>query len=131
MNNNVDTFYGFNQPFSRNDYIGWNNVKDPKVRIEFEPLKNTKIDTAFSAYWLASASSPWDRANLSAPLGNRGTFMGTEFDFRVRQKVNQFINITASYARFWPGSYTSSFAPPTQQQWPPVNWPGGTAPNRW
>lgn len=124
-NNNVDTFYGFNQPFSRNDYIGWNNVKDPKVRIEFEPLKNTKIDTAFSAYWLASASSPWDRANLSAPLGNRGTFMGTEFDFRVRQKVNQFINITASYARFWPGSFASSFAPPQAQQWPPTNAPGG------
>jgi opacity protein-like surface antigen len=41
--------------------------------------------------------------------------------------VNEFINITASYARFWPGSFTSSFAPPVQQQWPPVNLNG--APN--
>lgn len=126
-NNNVDTFYGFNQPFSRNDYIGWNNVKDPKIRIEFEPFRDTKIDSAFSAYWLASASDRWDRANLWAPPGNRGTFMGTEWDFRVRQRVNEFINITASYARFWPGSFTSSFAPPVQQQWPPVNLNG--APN--
>lgn len=125
-NSNVDTFYGFNQPFSRNDYIGWNNVKDPKVRIEFEPVKDTRIDTAFSSYWLASASSAWDRANLWAPLGNRGTFMGTEWDFRIRQKLNEFVNISASYARFWPGSFTSSFAPPTNQQLPPVQWPGGT-----
>jgi opacity protein-like surface antigen len=125
-NNNVDTFYGFNQPFSRNDYIGWNNVKDPKVRVEFEPVKDTRIDTAFSAYWLASSAAAWDRANLYAPLGNRGTFMGTEWDIRVRQKVSEFLNISASYARFWPGSFASSFAPPTAQQWPPVNFPGGT-----
>ncbi len=125
-NSNVDTFYGFNQPFSRNDYIGWNNVKDPKVRIEFEPVKDTRIDTAFSSYWLASASSAWDRTNLWAPLGNRGTFMGTEWDIRIRQKLNEFVNISASYARFWPGSFPSSFAPPIGQQIPPVNLPGGT-----
>lgn len=128
--NNVDQFYGFNQPFSRNDYISWNNVKDPKVRLEFSPAKDTQIDTAFSAYWLASAASAWDRAGLYAPNGNRGTFMGTELDFRIRQKVSQYWNVSASYARFWPGSFTSSFAPPTQQQWPPVNWPGGTAPGQ-
>lgn len=129
-NNNVDTFYGFNQPFSRNDYIGWNNVKDPKIRVEFEPFKNTKIDTAFSAYWLASAAAAWDRVDLYAPLGNRGTFIGTEWDFRVRQKLSQYVNISASYARFWPGSFASSFAPPTAQQWPPTAWPGGTVPGQ-
>ncbi len=130
--NNVDTFYGFNQPFSRDDYIGWNNVKDPKVRIEFEPFKGTQIDSAVSAYWLASAASAWDRTGLWAPLGNRGTFMGTEWDMRIRQKVSQFWNISASYSRFWPGSFTSSFAPPVGMQYPPTPvgngyWPGGTS----
>lgn len=115
-NSNVDVFYGFNQPFSRNDYIGWNNVKDPKVRIEFSPVKDLKIDSAFSAYWLASPASAWDRANLSAPLGNRGSFMGTEIDFRAKYKLSQYINLTASYARFWPGSFTYSFAPPVAGQ---------------
>ncbi|WP_363348771.1 alginate export family protein [Methylocystis echinoides] len=118
-NSNFDIFYGFNQPFSRNDYFAWNNIKDPKVRLEFTPAKNLQIDTAFSAYWLASPANAWDRANLFAPLGNRGNFLGTEFDIRARYKLSQFINITASYARFWPGSFTSSFAPPVAfQQWP-------------
>ncbi|CAJ0857773.1 hypothetical protein AMST5_01050 [freshwater sediment metagenome] len=122
-NNNFDIFYGFNQPFSRNDYFAWNNIKDPKVRLEFSPAKNLLIDTAFSAYWLADAANAWDRANLFSPLGNvvgRGNFLGTEFDIRARYKLSQFINLTASYAHFWPGSFPASFAPPVRGQpyWP-------------
>lgn len=124
---NFDIFYGFNQPFSRNDYMAWNNMKAPKARLEFTPAKNLQIDTAFSAYWLASAAGAWDRANLSAPLGNRGTFVGTEFDIRARYKLSQFINLTASYARFWPGSFTSSFAQAVAlQPYFPQSFPGQT-----
>ncbi len=126
VNQTFDAFYGFNQPFSRNDYISWNNVKDPKVRLEFTPAKDVQIDTSFSAYWLASSAAAWDRANLYAPLGNRGAFIGTEFDFRIRHKLSQFISWSASYARFWPGSFTSSFAPPAALQWPPGSYAGQT-----
>jgi opacity protein-like surface antigen len=127
VSQNFDIFYGFNQPFSRNDYMAWNNLKAPKARLEFTPAKNLQIDTAFSAYWLASAAGAWDRANLIAPLGNRGTFIGTEFDIRARYKLSQFINLTASYARFWPGSFTSSFAPAVANQpYFPQSYPGQT-----
>ncbi|MBM3577748.1 MAG: hypothetical protein FJX40_08795 [Alphaproteobacteria bacterium] len=127
VNQTFDIFYGFNQPFSRNDYFAWNNIKAPKARLEFSPFKNLQIDTAFSAFWLASAAAAWDRANLVAPLGNRGTFLGTEYDLRIRYKLNQFINMTASYARFWPGSFTSSFAPPVNlQPFFPQSFPGQT-----
>lgn len=126
-NQNFDPFYGFNQPFSRNDYMGWLNLKAPRARLEFEPYKDLKVDTAFSAYWMASAAAAWDRANLIAPLGNRGTFLGTEADIRIRYKLNRFINLTASYARFWPGSFTSSFAPPVAlQPFIPQSFPGQT-----
>ncbi len=127
VNQTFDIFYGFNQPFSRNDYIAWHNIKAAKARLEFSPFKNLQIDTAFSAYWLASAAAAWDRANLFAPLGNRGTFIGTEYDLRIRYKLNAFINLTASYARFWPGSFTSSFAPPVAlQPFFPQSFPGQT-----
>ncbi len=127
VNQTFDIFYGFNQPFSRDDYFAWNNIKAPKARLEFTPLKNLQIDTAFSAYWLASAAAAWDRANLFAPLGNRGTFLGTEVDFRARYKLSQFINLTASYARFWPGSFTSSFANAVAlQPFFPQSFPGQT-----
>jgi opacity protein-like surface antigen len=119
-NQTFDIFYGFNQPFSRNDYFAWNNTRNLKGRIEFEPLKDVRVDTAFSAYWLASASAAWDRANLVAPLGNRGDYLGSEFDIRIRYKLNAFIDWELSYARFWPGAFTSSFAPPTAQQITPA-----------
>ncbi|MGD9657346.1 MAG: alginate export family protein, partial [Methylocystis sp.] len=126
-NQTFDIFYGFNQPFSRDDYIAWNNVKAPKARLEFSPFKNLKVDTAFSAYWLASAAAAWDRANLFAPLGNRGAFLGTEYDLRIRYKLNPFINMTASYARFWPGAFTSSFAQAVAlQPFFPQSFPGQT-----
>ncbi|PPD46127.1 MAG: hypothetical protein CTY15_01760 [Methylocystis sp.] len=127
VNQTFDQFYGFNQPFSRNDYFAWTNMKTPRVRLEFEPAKNLQVDTAFNAFWLASSAAPWERANLSAPLGNRGDFIGTEFDLRIRYKLSQFINLSASYARFWPGSFTSSFAPPVAQQpFFPQSFPGQT-----
>jgi opacity protein-like surface antigen len=127
VNQSFDIFYGFNQPFSRNDYIAWNNIKAAKARLEFSPFKNLQVDTAFSAYWLASAAAAWDRANLFAPLGNRGTFIGTEYDLRIRYKLNAFINLTASYSRFWPGSFTSSFASPVAwQPYFPQSFPGQT-----
>jgi opacity protein-like surface antigen len=127
VNQTFDIFYGFNQPFSRNDYIAWNNIKAVKGRLEFSPFKNLQVDTTFSAYWLASAAAAWDRANLFAPLGNRGTFLGTEYDLRIRYKLNAFINLTASYSRFWPGSFTSSFASPVAwQPYFPQSFPGQT-----
>lgn len=115
-NQTLDILYGFNQPFSRNDYFAWNNVKAPKIRLEFTPTKNLQIDTAFGGFWLASTAAAWDRANLYAPLGNRGGYLGSEVDVRVRYKLSQYINITASYARFWPGSFPSSFGPPVIAQ---------------
>jgi opacity protein-like surface antigen len=111
-----DIFYGFNQPFSRDDYMSWNNTRSVKGRVEFKPAKNLQIDSSFSAYWLTSPTAPWTRANLSAPLGNRGDFMGTEVDVRIRYKLSQFVSLSASYARFWPGAFTSSFAPPVALQ---------------
>ncbi|ATQ70716.1 hypothetical protein Ms3S1_p10580 (plasmid) [Methylosinus sp. 3S-1] len=127
VNQNFDIFYGFNQPFSRNDYFAWNNMKAPKARIEFTPFPDVWVDTAFNAYWLASAANAWDRTNLSAPLGNRGTFLGTEYDFRIRHKLSAFVNLTASYARFWPGSFPASFAPPVAgQPYFPQSFPGQT-----
>ena len=130
VNESVDTFYPYNQSFSRSRYFNWNNIRDPKVRLIFEPIKNTKIDTAFSSYWLASPSGAWERVGLYAPLGNRGSFLGTEFDFRIQQRISEFLDISVSYDRVWPGSYASSFAPPVAQQWPPVNLPGGYFPGQ-
>jgi hypothetical protein len=111
-NEKFDSFYGFNQPWSRNDYFSWDNIHTPKARIELTPYKDLKIDAGYNAYWLASDTESWNRANLRDVTGNSGSFLGHEFDIRLRHKINPYIDWSLSYARFEPGDFTRSQAKP-------------------
>lgn len=105
-NQRVDTFYGFNQPWSRNDYFSWDNVHAPKARIEFTPYEDVKVDAGYNAYWLENGSAAWTRTGLQDKTGNSGNFLGHEVDIRVRHKLNSYVDLSTSYARFEPGSFT-------------------------
>lgn len=105
-NERFDAFYGFNQPWSRNDYFSWDNIHAPKLRLEFTPYQNLRIDTGYSAYWLASKADGWNRANLRDLTGQSGSFLGHEFDIRLRHTLNAYVDWSLSYARFTPGDFT-------------------------
>ncbi|BBL58472.1 alginate export family protein [Methylomonas koyamae] len=105
-NQRFDAFYGFNQPWSRNDYFSWDNIHAPKARLEFSPYKGVQIDTGYNAYWMASDGGGWNRAGLTGVNGK--TFLGHEFDIRLRHKLNAYVDWSLSYARFTPGDYTTS-----------------------
>jgi len=109
-NEKFDAFYGFNQPWSRNDYFSWDNVHAPKARLEFTPYKDVRIDTGYNAYWLESETEAWNRANLRDTSGRSGSFLGHEFDIRMRHKLNAYADWSLSYARFTPGDFTKSQA---------------------
>jgi hypothetical protein len=109
-NEKFDAFYGFNQPWSRNDYFSWDNVHAPKARIELTPYKNLKVEAGYNAYWLASDTEAWTRANLRDTTGQSGNFLGHEFDIRMVHQLNPYIDWSLSYARFEPGGFTKSQA---------------------
>jgi len=109
INQRFDAFYGFNQPWSRNDYFSWDNIHTPKARLEFTPYKDVRLDTAYNAYWLQSETDAWSRANLRDRTGRSGSFLGHEFDIRVRHQLNPYLDWSLSYARFEPGAFTRSF----------------------
>jgi hypothetical protein len=110
LNQRFDAFYGFNQPWSRNDYYSWDNIHAPKARLEFTPYKDVRIDTGYNAYWLESDAGGWRRAGLGDGKGK--TFMGHEFDVRLRHHLNSYVDWSLSYAHFTPGDYTTSLAKP-------------------
>jgi hypothetical protein len=110
INQRFDSFYGFNQPWSRNDYFSWDNVHAPKARVEFVPYKNVRVDLGYNAFWQESETGGWNRAGLRDTTGKSGAFLGHEFDIRMRHKLNHFIDWSLSYARFEPGDFTSSQA---------------------
>ncbi|MFO1124809.1 MAG: alginate export family protein [Methylocystis sp.] len=84
VNQTFDIFYGFNQPFSRDDYIAWNNVGDASRRASSSRIQRSGVDTAFSAYWLASAAAAWDRANYLRRRATEARSLAIEYDLRIR-----------------------------------------------
>jgi hypothetical protein len=111
-NQRFNALFGFNQPWSRNDYFSWDNLHAPKARLEFTPHKDVRIDTGYNAYWLASDRDAWQRANLQDKTGRSGDFLGHEFDIRVRYKLTPRIAIEPSYAYFTPGDFPKELGKP-------------------
>jgi hypothetical protein len=105
-NNRFDSFYGFNQPWSRNDYFSWDNVRTPKARLELTPYKDVRLDMGVGAFWLESETDAWNRAGLRDRGGKSGAYLGSEFDIRLRHKLNRYVDWSLSYARFNPGGFT-------------------------
>lgn len=112
VNNRFDAFYGFNQPWSRNDYFSWDNIITPKARVEFTPYQDVRVDLGYNAFLLQSESDGFRRANLRDRDGKSGSFIGHEFDVRLRHKLNHYVDWSLSYGRFEPGSFTRSFNDP-------------------
>ncbi|QDC44437.1 alginate export family protein [Methylophilus medardicus] len=112
-NQRFDRLFGFARPWSNDDYIQMENIRTPKVRLEFDPkftwLENVKVDTGFSWYRLDSASDRWNAgANLRDRTGNSGKDLGKEFDLRVRFPLNQYASLNLGYAHFWAGDFVKN-----------------------
>lgn len=109
-NQRFDRLFGFARPWSNDDYIQMENIRTPKVRIEFDPklgfLDNVKVDAGFSWYRLDSDSDRWNAgANLRDRSGESGRDLGKEFDLRVRFPINQYASLNIGYAYFWAGDF--------------------------
>lgn len=109
-NERFERLFGFARPWSNNDYIQMENVRTPKVHLEFDPqvsfLQNVKVDTSFSWYKLDSDTDRWNAgANLRDQTGRSGKDLGKEYDLRVRFPINQYASLNLGYAHFWAGDF--------------------------
>ena len=105
-NQRFERLFGFARPLSASDYIQWENLKSPKVRLEFAPTSSVRVDVGLSGYWLASGTDRWNAAGLRDASGASGTYMGREFDVRVRFPAGPHVGMNLGYARFEPGGFT-------------------------
>jgi hypothetical protein len=110
--NRFERFYGFQRPWSAQDYVVFENISSPKARLEFRPHKDLRVDLGFSWYWLASGTDRYFRANggLSTSRDYRekyGKHIGNEADIRARYTPSKSTEITVGYSFFKAGSYTN------------------------
>jgi sulfur carrier protein ThiS len=105
-----DRLFGFARPWSNDDYIQMENIRTPKIRLEFEPkvpfLERVQVDTGFSWYQLDQASDRWNAGgDLRDRTGRSGRDLGKEFDLRVRFPLSQYASLNLGYAHFWAGDF--------------------------
>lgn len=110
-----DRLFGFARPWSNDDYIQMENIRTPKIRVEFEPkvsfLDRVQVDTGFSWYRLDSASDRWNAGgDLRDRTGGSGRDLGKEYDLRVRFPFNQYASLNLGYAHFWAGDFIKNAA---------------------
>lgn len=106
VDNRFERFFGFGRPWSANDYIVYENISTPKLRVELKPSKNLRVDFGYSWYWLASDKDRFANANNARDItGNSGGFIGQEFDIRARYTLEEKTEITLGYAYFKDGSF--------------------------
>ncbi|MEP7370922.1 MAG: alginate export family protein [Nitrosospira sp.] len=118
VNNRFERFFGFARPWSADDYIVFENIKAPKIKLEFQPAKDLRIDGGYGWFWLASSTDRFNNlldGNNSAirnpgfnrdPTGRSGDFIGHAFDIRARYKLTANIDTTVGYSHFVSGDFT-------------------------
>jgi hypothetical protein len=104
-NQRFDRMFGFARPFSNNIYFQWENMRTPKLRLEFEPDRRLRLDMGYGAFWLDSPTDRWNNAGLRDPRGGSGDFIGHELDVQVRTRPLPRVDVNLGYAFFRPGGF--------------------------
>ncbi len=109
--NRFERFYGFQRPWSAQDYVVFENISSPKARLEFRPHKDLRVDLGYSWYWLASGTDRYFRANGGVSTGRDytekfGKHIGNEADIRARYAATKSTEVVVGYSFFRAGAYT-------------------------
>ncbi len=109
--NRFQRFYGFSRSWSANDYITYQNISTPTVRLEIKPHQNLRLDMNWSAYWLESATDVYSVGNViqvQDKTGRSGNYLGSEYDIRARYTWDPKTEITVGYSYFQSGGYVKA-----------------------
>jgi hypothetical protein len=102
-----ERFYGFGRPWSANDSIVFENISTPKLRLEFQPHNDLRVDLGYSWYDLASETDRFAGAGDARDMtGESGSAIGHEFDIRARWQLTDDWEAILGYAHFTAGSFT-------------------------
>lgn len=101
-----ERFYGFGRPWSANDYIVFENIDTPKLRLELTPTEKLRVDLGYSWYHLASATDRFAGNGSRDRTGESGSMIGHEFDIRARWQATERLEVILGYAHFIAGDFT-------------------------
>jgi len=109
VDHRFERFFGFARPWSADDNIIFENVKTPKLKLEFEPFKGLAFDGGYAWYWLASDRDRFNNLlngiNGDARFnrdrtGNSGDSLGQSVDVRARYKLTPHVDTTLGFSHW-------------------------------
>jgi hypothetical protein len=106
-----DRLFQTSHPYSMSDFFSWQNIINPKLRWEFQPLKQLRVDLAYGGYWLASDSDAWVVPNRQDKKGDSGDCVGQELELRLRYQINPRVEIELGDSHFMPGPFVRKTGP--------------------
>lgn len=101
-------FYGFS------GYFSWQNLVNPALRLSLQPAKSVKLEMVHRAFWLASETDAWVRAQRRDRSGASGSYLGQETDLRLVWQLHERFELDVAYAHFWPGNFVRRTGPAPQ-----------------
>ena len=110
-NNRFERFFGFARPWSADDYMIFENIHAPKLKLEFQPILGVRVDAGYNLFWLASSTDRFNNllAGKSAHRdrsGNSGSYVGQSADIRVRFNLTTQLLANVGYSHFKNGEFT-------------------------
>lgn len=120
QNNRFDPFFGFARPWSADQYVFYENIKAPKVKLDFQPTNKLGLEVGYSWFWLASSTDRLfgtfngnnsvvnDTGFNRDRTGRSGDEVGSALETRMRYQFTPRINTTLGYTHFTAGNFVKN-----------------------
>jgi hypothetical protein len=106
-----DRLFNSGHSYTISDYFILQNVIMSRLRLEFAPIKNVRVEGAYGAYWLASPRDAWIPTTRIDPEGRSGDFVGQDLEARVRIQLDPRVELELGYSHFFPGPFVRNTGP--------------------
>ena len=95
--------------YGYSDQVGWRNIHDPHVAVEFTPYKRLSVLTGFHEYWLANRLdglySSGSALVARSPTGSAGRYVGSDLDVTGAYSVSACIKLGVGFGHLFPGRF--------------------------
>jgi len=96
------------------DFLSWQNLIDPYLKVSVSPLKGFSIALTYNAFWLASTSDFLYQVNQAPRTTGgygihpqNGNFAGQEIDLIATYQPASFLQVQAGFGHYFTGDYVN------------------------
>ena len=95
--------------YGYSDQVGWRNIHDAHLAVEFQPIKRLNVSTGFHEYWLANRFDGLYSSSSAlvarSPTGSAGRYVGSDLDAIGTYSIRESIKLGVGFGHLFPGRF--------------------------